>query len=181
MFSGKTEELLRRMKRARIARLETMLFKPEIDTRYDASRVVSHSELKGDAIPVSNAADILGLVDDRTEVVGVDEAQFFQNDLADICNELANRGMRVVVAGLDMDFAGRPFGSIPSLLAIADRVSKLHAICTKCGDDACRSQRLTDQKDVVALGADDTYEARCRRCFHEPSSLRRFKTSFLDR
>lgn len=156
------------MKRARIAKLQTVLFKPEMDTRYDTSRVVSHDRIKEDAIPIAHSSDILQHVDDRTEVIGIDEAQFFETDLTDICNELANRGMRVVVAGLDMDFAGRPFGSIPSLLAVADRVSKLHAICTQCGDDACRSKRLTDQKDIVALGADDTYEARCRRCFSNP-------------
>ena len=117
--------------------------------------------------PIINkpARDILTLIDHRTEVVGIDEAQFFDEELASVCDEMANRGIRVIAAGLDMDFAGRPFGAIPHLLAIADQVSKLHAICTKCGDDACRSKRLTDQKDVVALGANDTYEARCRRCF----------------
>ena len=165
MFSGKTEELLRRMKRARIARLQVVLFKPEVDTRYDVSKVVSHSKLASDAIPVANASQILKFTDDRTEVVGIDEAQFFGEDLSDVCNELADKGMRVIVAGLDMDFAGRPFGPIPHLLATAEKVSKLRAICTKCGDEACRSQRLTNEKDVVALGADDAYEARCRKCF----------------
>lgn len=165
MFSGKTEELLRRIKRARIAKLQIILVKPDIDTRYDDTRVVSHNQQAGDAVPVRSARDILTLIDHRTEVVGIDEAQFFDEELASVCDEMANRGIRVIAAGLDMDFAGRPFGAIPHLLAIADQVSKLHAICTKCGDDACRSKRLTDQKDVVALGANDTYEARCRRCF----------------
>ena len=164
MFSGKTEELLRRMKRARIAKLQTDLFKPDIDTRYDDSRVVSHNNQKGAATPVGTAKEILEMIDYRVEVVGIDEAQFFDESLIEICNQLADRGVRVILAGLDMDFAGRPFGPMPHLLAIADAVTKLHAICTQCGDDACRSYRLSNQKDVVAIGANDTYEARCRRC-----------------
>jgi len=168
MFSGKTEELLRRMKRAEIARLGTLLVKPTTDTRYDATRVVSHNRQKGDAIPIQSAKDIFDLIDHRTEVVGIDEAQFFTNDLIETVTKLANRGMRVIVAGLDLDFAARPFGPIPELLAIAEEVHKIHAICTKCGDDASRSQRLTKEDAVVALGASESYEARCRACFEPP-------------
>lgn len=166
MFSGKTEELIRRLNRAYIARLHVEIFKPLIDTRYHETDVVSHNENKIRSTPVPFANDIL-LLASTSEVVGIDEAQFFDNQLVDVCTKLANNGKRVIVAGLDMDFSGQPFGSIPALLAVAEFVTKVHAICIVCGDVANHSFRLHTSKKRVLLGEKEKYEARCRRCFQE--------------
>ena len=164
MFSGKTEELLRRLKRAIIARQKVEIFKPAVDTRYHDVNVVSHNANSIRSTPVQFSEDILLLAGD-CDVVGVDEAQFFDEDLVEVCTKLANGGKRVIVAGLDMDFSGKPFGPMPQLLAIAEYVTKVHAICMKCGDIAHYSYRLTANQKTVMLGEKDTYEARCRRCF----------------
>lgn len=168
MFSGKTEELLRRVKRAQIARQKVQVFKPVIDNRYSADHVQSHDANKILSQPVQKASDILERVDDNTRVVGIDEAQFFDESVVEVANKLAYRGMRVIVAGLDMDFRGQPFGPMPKLLAIAENVTKLTAICVVCGDPATRTQRTTGVSDQVAVGAKEMYEARCRFC-HEPA------------
>lgn len=167
MFSGKTEELLRRIKRAQIARLKVQVFKPVIDNRYSVDHVQSHDANKVISRPVEKARDILKLVDDNTRVVGIDEAQFFDDDIVEVAQKLAYRGMRVICAGLDMDFRGQPFGSIPKLLAVAEEVTKLAAVCVVCGGPATRSQRIAGHLDQIAVGAKDLYEARCRFC-HEP-------------
>ena len=165
MFSGKTEELIRRLNRARIAKLKVGIVKSSLDTRYDANDIVSHNASVIPSTPVSNAADILELVAD-CEVVGIDEAQFFDGAIVDVCQQLADSGKRVIVAGLDMDFAGKPFGCIPQLMAIAEFVTKVHAICVVCGDVAHYSYRLVPSQERVLLGETDSYEARCRRCFN---------------
>ena len=170
MFSGKTAELLRRMERAKIARLNTILVKPAIDTRYDALNVVSHNASSAKAIPVATAADILKVIDDRTEVLGIDEVQFFDNQIVHVVKTLADRGLVVILAGLDTDYRYEPFGSVPALLALADRIDKYHAICVKCGADASRTQRLSNTGDQIELGAADVYEARCRACFVAPTA-----------
>jgi len=168
MFSGKTEELIRRLRRAQIARQKVQIFKPKIDDRYHADYVVSHSSLKISAHPIDIAADILKHLEDNTRVVGIDEAQFFDESVVEISQKLANRGLRVVIAGLDMDFRGVPFGPMPRLMAIAESVSKAQAICTICGSPASRTQRLDASGDQVFVGASESYEARCRM-HHEPS------------
>lgn len=165
MFSGKTEELIRRLNRARIAKQKVEIFKPSIDTRYAEEEVVSHNENSIHSTPVENSANILLLTSD-VEVVGIDEAQFFDNGLTDVCNQLANQGIRVIVAGLDMDFSGKPFGNIPSLLATAEYVTKVHAICMRCGSLAQYSYRLSEEKSVVLLGEQDRYEPLCRKCYN---------------
>ncbi|WP_106138728.1 thymidine kinase [Spirosoma oryzae] len=165
MFSGKTEELIRRLNRARIAKLSVRIAKPAIDTRYDDENIVSHSAQTIESVPVQKATDILALAGDA-EVVGIDEAQFFDSDITTVCQTLANQGKRVVVAGLDMDFAGKPFGCMPQLMAIAEYVTKVHAICVVCGDIAQHSYRLVPSQERVLLGETDSYEARCRRCFN---------------
>lgn len=165
MFSGKTEELIRRLNRAIIAKQKVEIFKPSIDKRYHALDVVSHNENAIRSTPVAFAEDILLLAGD-CDVVGIDEVQFFDNDIVRIANILANAGKRVVLAGLDMDFEGKAFEPMPSLLAIAEYVTKVHAICMKCGELASYSYRLTDTKDKVLLGEKDSYEARCRKCFY---------------
>ncbi|WP_461090679.1 thymidine kinase [Spirosoma gilvum] len=165
MFSGKTEELIRRLTRARIAKLKVQIFKPALDTRYHDEDIVSHSSIAIHSTPVQTARQILLLAGD-CEVVGIDEAQFFDKDIVDICNELANQGKRVIVAGLDMDFAGKPFGCMPQLMGIAEYVTKVHAICVVCGDIAQYSYRLVPSQERVLLGETDSYEARCRRCFN---------------
>ena len=165
MFSGKTEELIRRLNRARIAKLKVGIVKPSLDTRYDANDIVSHNASVIPSTPVANAADILTLVAD-CEVVGIDEAQFFDSAIVDVCQQLADDGKRVIVAGLDMDFAGKPFGCIPQLMATAEFVTKVHAICVVCGDVAHYSYRLVPSQERVLLGETDSYEARCRRCFN---------------
>lgn len=164
MFSGKTEELLRRLNRAYIARQKVEIFKPAIDTRYHEENVVSHNANSIRSTPVQFANDIL-LLAGTSEVVGIDEAQFFDEQVVEVCQSLANSGKRIIVAGLDMDFSGKPFGPMPSLMAIAEYVTKVHAICVKCGDIANYSYRKAGGERKVVLGEKDTYEARCRRCF----------------
>jgi thymidine kinase len=167
MFSGKTEELIRRLKRVKIANLSVEIFKPAIDVRYDNTRIVSHDTNAIQSIPVPCSADILAKIGD-VDVVGIDEAQFFDEGITDVCITLANRGVRVIVAGLDMDFQGKPFGQMPQLLAIADYITKLHAICVKCGNIAHISYRTVATGGQVLLGEKDKYEARCRVCALEP-------------
>lgn len=164
MFSGKTEELIRRLKRARIANLKVETFKPAIDVRYDAINLVSHDTNIIPSIPVDNSQKIL-LLAQGADVIGIDEAQFFDEEIANVCDELAFRGIRVIVAGLDMDFTGKPFGQMPYLMAKADYVTKLHAICVQCGNIANYSYRKIPNEDRVMLGEKDVYEPRCRRCF----------------
>ncbi len=165
MFSGKSEELIRRVRRAQIARQRVQIFKPAVDVRYAEDHIVSHSELKIEAEPAASAADLLAKVRADTEVVGIDEGQFFDAALPAACVELAERGMRVIVAGLDQDYLGRPFEPMPHLLAIAEFITKTRAICVVCGNPANHTQRLVHNADRVLLGAHGTYEARCRRCF----------------
>jgi thymidine kinase len=164
MFSGKTEELIRRLNRARIARQRVEIFKPQVDTRYSAEDVVSHDAKAIRSTPVSSPGNIL-LMTSEVDVVGIDEAQFFDQSLVDVCNELANQGVRVIVAGLDMDFRGNPFGPIPALLAIAEHVTKVHAICIRCGNLAQYSFRKAQSDQLVMLGEQDVYEPLCRNCY----------------
>ena len=164
MFSGKTEELLRRLKRAQFAKLDIAVFKPKIDNRYDTQKVVSHDENTITAIPVECAKNILQLVN-KVQVVAIDEAQFFDVDLIAVCNELANTGVRVIIAGLDMDFLGKPFGVIPQILAIAEHITKVHAICVDCSAIANHSYRKTTDTTLVKLGEKEEYKALCRNCF----------------
>jgi len=166
MFSGKTEELIRRLNRALIAKQRVEIFKPTVDTRYHETNVVSHNESTIRSTPVQFANDIV-LLSGNSDVVGIDEAQFFDDSLVEVCNQLAAAGKRVIIAGLDMDFKGNPFGPIPSLLAQAEYVTKVHAICMNCGALASYSFRLTNNKQKVMLGEQSTYEARCRKCFLE--------------
>jgi thymidine kinase len=165
MFSGKTEELIRRLTRARIARLRVVIFKPALDTRYEPGAIVSHNALSIPSTPVQEAGQIPILCPD-CDVVGIDEAQFFDASIVSVCNALADSGKRVIVAGLDMDFAGKPFGYVPELMATAEYVTKVHAICVVCGDIAQYSYRLDPSQEQVLLGETDAYEARCRRCYH---------------
>ena len=170
MFSGKTEELLRRIKRATFANQKVELFKPAIDVRYDEEEVVSHDANSMQSTPVHNSAEILLYVNmDTVEVVGIDEVQFFDDGVVDVCNQLANNGIRVIVAGLDMDYLGKPFGCMPKLLAVAEYVTKTHAICVKCGDLAQFSHRLVASDRQVLLGEKDSYEPLCRHCYNEVS------------
>ncbi len=166
MFSGKTEELLRRLKRAKIANLKVEIFKPAIDTRYDETQVVSHDSNSVLSTPIDNSQTIL-LLSEGVDVVGIDEAQFFDDQIIYVCEQLAARGTRVIVAGLDMDYKGRPFGQMPNLLAIADYITKLHAICVQCGNIASISYRKSTVGPQVLLGEKDVYEPRCRKCVHE--------------
>lgn len=170
MFSGKTEELIRRLNRAKIARQKVEIFKPHIDTRYDVENVVSHDAHAIQSTPVQSASQILLYVDD-VQVVGIDEAQFFDDELLAVCNRLANDGIRVIVAGLDMDFLGKPFGPVPALLATAEYVTKVHAICMKCGDLAHYSHRLVDSKELILLGEKVTYQPLCRKCYLEERQM----------
>lgn len=165
MFSGKTEELIRRLKRAEIARLRVEIFKPVVDNRYSEEDVVSHDENNIRCTSVNSSGNILLLSAD-TDVVGIDEAQFFDMGLVEVCNSLANNGVRVIVAGLDMNFKGEPFGPIPNLMATAEYVTKVHAICVRCGDLAHNSYRFKDSKKLVEIGASDSYEAVCRDCYN---------------
>ncbi|MBN2043897.1 MAG: thymidine kinase [Anaerolineales bacterium] len=174
MFCGKTDEMIRRLRRAEIARHKVQVFKPAIDTRYDAVKVVSHAGSHFDAIPIKNSEDIRANLAAETTVVAIDEAQFLDAGIIDLVNELAEKGLRVIVSGLDLDFRGEPFGSMPVLISQAENVSKLHAICMVCGKDASRTQRLVNgspakyDDPVVIVGADEMYEARCRRCHQVP-------------
>ena len=171
MFSGKTEELIRRLNRARIARQKVEIFKPAIDTRYDETNVVSHDAKAIPSTPVQNASQILLYANDA-DVVGIDEAQFFDDQLPEVCNQLANKGIRVIVAGLDMDFMGRPFGPMPALMSIAEYVTKVHAICMNCGELAQYTHRLVKSSELVLLGETDNYEPLCRTCYLEKMSGR---------
>ena len=171
MFSGKTEELIRRLNRAKIARQNVEIFKPDMDTRYDVHQVVSHDAHAIVSTPVHSASQILLFVHD-VHVVGIDEAQFFDDELVPVCNRLANDGMRVIVAGLDMDYLGKPFGPVPSLMAIAEYVTKIHAICMKCGDLANYTHRLVPDDRLMVLGEKDLYEPLCRKCYLEEKKNR---------
>ena len=173
MFSGKSEELLRRIKRGVIAKQKVLLFKPSIDNRYDENRVSTHNGNSYDSISIEKSSDILNFVKDtKYDIIGIDEIQFFDNDIVKIINKLADDGIRVIVAGLDMDFKAEPFHPMPEIMAISEMVTKLHAVCNKCGKEASRSQRLINGKPskyddpVVVIGASESYEARCRHC-HE--------------
>lgn len=168
MFSGKTEELIRRLKRAKFANLKTEIFKPAMDMRFDEIKIISHDENAIQSTPVDTAQTILLMAQDA-DVIGIDEAQFFDEELPNVCDNLASRGVRVIVAGLDMDFTGKPFGQMPFILAKAEYVTKLHAICMKCGNIANYSYRKVSNEDQVMLGAKDAYEPRCRKCYNEES------------
>lgn len=164
MFSGKTEELIRRLRRAMIARQNVLVFKPRIDTRYDEANITSHSELSMPSIPISNAEEIMNYITPGTQVVGIDEVQFFDSNLVNICQRLADRGVRVICAGLDQDYRGQPFEPMPQLLAIAEYITKTLAICMSCGNPASRTQRLVESKERILVGDSSFYEARCRKC-----------------
>jgi len=165
MFSGKSEELIRRLRRAQIARQRVQIFKPVVDTRFADDQIVSHSEMRIESCAVRTSRDLLDHVKPDTEVVGIDEGQFFDQELPMICNTLAEQGKRVIVAGLDQDYLGKPFEPMPQLLAIAEYITKTHAICMVCGNPANHTQRLVPSGDRVLVGATGLYEARCRRCF----------------
>jgi len=165
MFSGKSEELIRRLNRARIARQKVLVFKPQIDARYSKQEIASHSGQTHDSIPVTTTAEMLTHISDDTQVVGIDEGQFFDLEIIDAVNKLASEGKRVIIAGLDQDFMGKPFEPMPQLLSIAEFITKTHAICVKCGSTANYSQRTVDSDARVEVGAADKYEARCRKCF----------------
>jgi thymidine kinase len=169
MFSGKSEELIRRLRRAQIARQRVQIFKPKMDKRYSEDHIVSHSEMKIKSQLVSQAREIIDMLDGRTQVIGVDEGQFFDMNLVAVCNKLADTGKRVIVAGLDQDFRGNPFDPMPQLLAIAEYITKTLAICMRCGAPANRTQRLVESADRLLVGATDAYEARCRLCFEPPA------------
>lgn len=166
MFSGKTEELIRRLKRAQFAKQKVEIFKPAIDVRYDEVKVVSHDSNSIHSTPVPSSSNILLLSSD-CDVVGIDEAQFFDDGLVAVCNQLANNGIRVIIAGLDMDYLGKPFGPIPQLMAVAEYVTKVHAICMRCGNLANHSHRITGDESLVLLGETSHYEPLCRDCFQE--------------
>jgi thymidine kinase len=165
MFSGKSEELIRRLRRAKIARQKVQVFKPLIDSRFSDNHIVSHSEMRHESSNIHSAAEIRDKIERDTEVVGIDEGQFFDEELVNVANELAQRGVRVIIAGLDQDYTGKPFEPMPQLLAIAEYITKTHAICMKCGQPANYSQRTFESEERVAVGAADKYEARCRACF----------------
>lgn len=178
MFSGKTEELIRRLNRARIAKLKVEIFKPGIDTRYSEEDVVSHNANSVNSIPVENAQQILFYAND-VDVIGIDEAQFFGSELVDVCQQLANQGIRVIVAGLDMDFLGKPFGPMPNLMAIAEDVTKVHAICMRCGSLAQYSHRTIAGDKLVVLGETESYEPLCRSCYLKAMAEKRVKFEVL--
>ncbi len=165
MFSGKTEELIRRLKRAKIANQKVEIFKPKVDTRYDEQKVVSHDANSILSIPIAHSSRLLELAD-GVNVIGIDEAQFFDGELPEVCQQLALKGIRVIIAGLDMDYKGNPFGPMPNLLAVAEYITKVHAICQHCGNLATHSYRISEENDTVVLGEQDRYEARCRTCYH---------------
>ncbi|MEO7672760.1 MAG: thymidine kinase [Pyrinomonadaceae bacterium] len=165
MFSGKSEELIRRLNRARIARQKVQVFKPSIDERYSVEEIASHSGQKHISKPVTTAAELMLQIEADTQVVGIDEGQFFDMELVSVVNELANSGKRVIIAGLDQDYTGKPFEPMPQLLSTAEYITKIHAICVKCGATANFTQRTVESEERVEVGASDKYEARCRRCF----------------
>jgi thymidine kinase len=168
MFSGKSEELIRRLRRAIIAKQRVQIFKPVVDSRYSDEAIVSHSEMRLPSISVADSEELFRKVDHRTEVVGIDEAQFFDDGIVAVCERLADQGKRVVVAGLDKDYRGAPFGPIPRLMAVAEDVTKTLAICVRCGAPANNTQRLVESDELVVVGAQGVYEARCRRCYEPP-------------
>jgi len=170
MFSGKTDELIRRLVRATIAKQKVQVFKPAIDVRYAAEKVTSHAGSNYDAIPVEKAANVREKLEVDTTVVGIDEAQFFDLEIVQVAQELADRGIRVIVAGLDMDFKGQPFGPMPGLMAIADFVTKVHAVCVRCGSNALFSHRMSDKEQIVLLGEKDIYEPLCRPCYNKANA-----------
>ncbi len=165
MFSGKSEELIRRLKRAQIAKQKVQVFKPKIDVRYSIEEIISHSGMSHVSKPVANTAEMMSLIEPDTQVIGIDEGQFFDMELVEAANKLANSGKRVIIAGLDQDYMGRPFEPMPQLLAIAEFITKTHAICMKCGATAHYSQKISGSTERIEVGAADKYEARCRRCF----------------
>ena len=174
MFSGKSEELIRRLRRAEYARQRVQIFKPAIDSRYAENEIVSHSGLGISSDNVSKASEILEKLQARTEVVGIDEAQFLGEEVVEVCTKLANLGKRVIVAGLDTDYRGRPFEPMPRLLAVAEEITKLLAICVRCGNPAVHTQRIVESEELIVVGASDAYEARCRRCCEpNPAQARR--------
>ena len=186
MFSGKSEELIRRLRRAEIARQRVQIFKPVIDQRYSNGEIKSHSGLGISSDLVSAAADVLSKVEPRTEVVGIDEGQFLGEELVEVCTRLADMGKRVIVTGLDTDFLGRPFHPMPRLLAVAEEITKLLAICVRCGNPAVHTQRLVASEELIVVGAGGMYEARCRRCFepqlaHEKLAAEKEKTAAASR
>jgi thymidine kinase len=170
MFSGKSEELIRRLRRAKIARQKVQAFKPKVDDRFSKSEIVTHDQNRIDSIPVADVPQMIAQLDEDTQVIGIDEAQFLGEGLAELCVELANRGKRVIVAGLDMDFRGRPFEPIPQLLAMAEEITKTHAVCLICGAPAAYSQRLVEGEERVLVGAGSIYEPRCRDHFEAPET-----------
>jgi thymidine kinase len=171
MFSGKSEELIRRLRRAKIARQKVLAFKPRIDDRYDADEIVSHDDRRIESIRVGDAKEVLDFVGPDVSVVGIDEAQFLGEDLVEVCETLADSGIRVIVAGLDQDYLGRPFEPMPALLAVAEYITKTLAICMKCGKPANRTQRIIPSRERVVVGAAEAYEARCRHCFDPEEPL----------
>jgi thymidine kinase len=170
MFSGKSEELIRRLRRAIIARQKVQAFKPEMDDRYSPDDIVSHDERRIECTKVKRAAEILDLVEDATKVVGIDEAQFLADDLVEVCETLAGRGKRVIVAGLDQDYRGNPFEPIPQLLALAENITKIMAVCMVCGASANKTQRLIESEERIVVGAGEVYEPRCRKCYKPPQA-----------
>jgi thymidine kinase len=177
MFSGKSEELIRRLRRAMIARTHVQVFKPAIDTRYSECEIVTHADARMRSEAVNSSREILARLDSRTQVVGIDEANFFGTELVEIANQLAGAGTQVIVAGLDTDFMGRPFPPMPDLLAIAESITKVLAICMRCGNPAKHTQRLIESEELILVGAAGSYEARCRQCF-EPGVPRQEKLNF---
>jgi thymidine kinase len=177
MFSGKSEELIRRLRRAEIARQRVQIFKPGIDDRYAEDHIVSHSELKIRSEGVRDAADVMSKVDIRTEVIGIDEAQFLGMEMIDVAVRLADMGKRIIIAGLDTDYLGRPFHPMPELLAVADDITKALAICMQCGNPAKHTQRLVESEELIVVGATGMYEARCRRCFEPTLSSKKRSTT----
>ena len=171
MFSGKTEELIRRLKRAKFAKQKVEIFKPSVDKRYDEVKVVSHDSNEIQSTPVPSSSNIL-LMTSEVDVVGIDEAQFFDSELPNVCNQLANSGIRVIIAGLDMDFLGNPFGPMPALMASAEYITKVHAICMRCGNLANHSYRITEENSLVVLGETNNYEPLCRDCFYKAQSMK---------
>ena len=170
MFSGKTQELIRRLKRLKVAKKKFIVFKPAIDIRYDKNKIVSHNKDFINATAVNNIAEIKNLISDE-EVIAIDEAQFFDETLISLCNDLANKGKRIIICGLDMDYLGVPFGIMPSLMAISDSITKLHAICSDCGDTANYSYRKSIDQDRIVIGEKDEYKALCRVCFYNKKKL----------
>ena len=170
MFSGKTEELIRRLRRAQIARMQTKIFKPHIDERYSENHIVSHNNLKLESFLIKDVEEIIGMADDA-EVIGIDEAQFFPDKITDICKILAHKNKRVIAAGLDTDYKGKPFGAMPALMCEADFLDKLRAICIQCGKPASYTQRTSKETQQIVLGETDIYEARCRNCYVYPESI----------